>query len=97
MSPRSAQAHYNAPKFFAELGRSLQEHSRMVLRSFSVAFSVYSLFAVAGLGLFGKDLQGNMLRNYPVSNKPILLAWLGMAISVTFTYPFTLITGREAQ
>jgi len=91
------QAHYNAPKIFGELGCDLQKHTRVVAASFGTAFLIYSSFAVAGLGLFGEDLLGNVLRNYPAEgNKAVLMAWLGMAVAIVFTYPLVFTTGRDS-
>lgn len=91
------QAHYNSPRIFKELGCSLRAHAFTVATSFGVAFLVYSSFAVAGLGLFGDALHGNVLKNYPAEgNIAILLAWLGMAFSIVFTYPLVFTTGRDS-
>mmetsp|Transcript_9185 Transcript_9185/g.17555 ORF Transcript_9185/g.17555 Transcript_9185/m.17555 type:complete len:424 (+) Transcript_9185:67-1338(+) len=91
------QAHYNAPKFFRELGFDLRAHAYTTAVSFSGAFLIYSSFAVAGLGLFGSNILGNVLRNYPVQgNNTILLAWLGMAFAIIFTYPLVFTTGRDS-
>jgi len=91
------QAHYNSPKFFKELGCDLQAHIRCVITSFGAAFCIYSLFAISGLGLFGDSLLGNVLKNYPVEgNYAVLMAWLGMAFAIVFTYPLVFTTGRES-
>jgi len=92
------QAHYNAPKFFRELGCDLRAHTCSTALSFSAAFLVYSSFAVAGLGLFGPDILGNVLRNFPVQsgNHAILLAWLGMSFAIICTYPLVFTTGRDS-
>lgn len=91
------QAHYNAPKFFKELGYDLEAHTRMVAMSFGAAFMIYSLFAVSGLGLFGASLFGNVLKNYPAEgNLAVLMAWLGMAFAIVFTYPLVFTTGRDS-
>jgi len=91
------QAHYNAPKFFKELGFDLRAHTYTTVVSFSAALLLYSSFAVAGLGLFGPDVLGNVLRNYPVDgNNAILLGWLGMSFAIIFTYPLVFTTGRDS-
>jgi len=91
------QAHYNSPKFFKELGCNLRNHTCTVLCSFGSAFLIYSSFAVSGLGLFGDDLLGNVLKNYPAEgNTAVLMAWLGMAFAVIFTYPLVFTTGRDS-
>jgi len=91
------QAHYNSPKFFRELGCDLEAHKWVVKRSFLLAFAIYSAFAVSGMGLFGKDLMGNVLKNYPAEgNVPVLMCWLGMAFATVFTYPLVFTTGRDS-
>jgi len=91
------QAHYNAPKYFRELGFDLRAHAYTTAVSFSAAFLLYSSFAVAGLGLFGSNIVGNVLRNYSVQgNNAILLAWLGLAFAIIFTYPLVFTTGRDS-
>jgi len=91
------QAHYNAPKIFQELGSNLGAHVRTVVLSFGTAFTFYAFFAVGGLGLFGDEVLGNVLKNYPAEdNTPILMAWLGMAFSIVFTYPLVFTTGRDS-
>eukprot|EP00438_Fugacium_kawagutii_P029505 Skav222731 [mRNA] locus=scaffold2390:264087:268988:+ [translate_table: standard] len=66
------QAHYNAPRIFKQLNGDLQAHVQTVVASFGTALTVYSLFAVAGLGLFGDRLVGNVLRNYDPDNAAIM-------------------------
>merc|ERR1712194_596614 len=91
------KAHYNAPKFFNELNSDLGAHARMVFISYSTCFLLYASFAIAGLGLFGDEILGNVLRNYGAEgNKAILLAWLGMAFAITFTYPLVFTSARDS-
>jgi len=91
------KAHYNAPKFFQELGEDLKAHSQMVMISYCAAFAIYASFALAGLGLFGDKVLGNLLKNYsPEGNVPILLAWLGMAFAIVFTYPLVFSSARDS-
>jgi len=91
------QAHYNSPRIFKELGCNLEAHVQTVANSFGTAFVIYASFAVAGLGLFGDDLVGNVLKNYPAEgNVAVLMAWLGMAFAVVFTYPLIFTTGRDS-
>jgi len=97
ISNSAFQAHYNAPKIFNELGCNLQAHACATVLSFGVAFAVYSSFAVAGLGLFGTSVRGNVLNNYPADgNFVILWAWLGMAFSIIFTFPLVFTSGRDS-
>jgi len=97
ISNSAFQAHYNAPKIFNELGCDLRAHACTSVLSFGAAFAVYASFAVAGLGLFGDGVRGNVLKNYAAEgNVAILLAWLGMAFSIIFTFPLVFTTGRDS-
>jgi amino acid permease len=97
ISNSAFQAHYNAPKIFNELGCDLRAHACTSVLSFGAAFAVYSSFAVAGVGLFGNTVRGNVLKNYPAEgNFIILLAWLGMAFSTIFTFPLVFTAGRDS-
>uniref|UniRef100_A0A7S1PY89 Amino acid transporter transmembrane domain-containing protein n=1 Tax=Alexandrium catenella TaxID=2925 RepID=A0A7S1PY89_ALECA len=41
--------------------------------------------------------MGNVLKNYPAEgNTAVLLAWMGMAFAVVFTYPLVFTTGRDS-
>ncbi|CAK9026190.1 Putative sodium-coupled neutral amino acid transporter 7 (Solute carrier family 38 member 7) [Durusdinium trenchii] len=90
------QAHYNAPRIFKQLGGDLKAHAQTVVASFSTALTIYSVFAVSGLGLFGDELVGNVLRNYDPDNTAIMMVWFGMAFAVIFTYPLVFTAAREA-
>lgn len=97
ISTGAFKAHYNAPRFFQELGSNLNSHVRMVVLAYSAAFFLYASFAVAGFGLFGSEVLGNVLRNYPSEgNRAILLAWLGMAFAIVFTYPLVFTSARDS-
>mmetsp|Transcript_89765 Transcript_89765/g.253134 ORF Transcript_89765/g.253134 Transcript_89765/m.253134 type:complete len:444 (+) Transcript_89765:84-1415(+) len=97
LSTGAFQAHYNAPKFYRELGCDLGAHLRVTARSFGTAFVIYSMFAFAGLGLFGDAVLGNVLKNYPSKGNTMILAvQLVMAISVIATYPLIFTTGRDS-
>lgn len=97
LSTSAFAAHYNAPRLFKELGSDLKAHKRTVIISFGSAFVIYAIFAVAGLGLFGDKLFGNVLKNYTAEgNVGMLLAWLGMAFAMMFTYPLVFTTGRDS-
>mmetsp|Transcript_49519 Transcript_49519/g.80300 ORF Transcript_49519/g.80300 Transcript_49519/m.80300 type:complete len:441 (+) Transcript_49519:82-1404(+) len=97
ISTSAFQAHYNAPRIFGQLNYDLGAHARTVVASFGTAFLVYASFAVAGLGLFGDALMGNVLRNYNAKgNTAILLSWFGMAFAIIFTYPLVFTAARDS-
>jgi len=97
ISTGAFKAHYNAPRFFQELGSDLHSHVQTVILAYSAAFLLYASFALAGFGLFGSEVLGNVLRNYPSEgNRAILLAWLGMAFAIVFTYPLVFTSARDS-
>jgi len=97
ISTGAFKAHYNAPPFFLQLESDLAAHTQVVVNSFGCAFLIYASFGLAGCGLFGEEVLGNVLKNYPSQgNVPILLAWLGMAFAVIFTYPLVFSSARSA-
>jgi amino acid permease len=97
ISTGAFKAHYNAPRFFQELGSDLHSHVQMVVQAYGAAFLLYASFALAGYGLFGSEVLGNVLRNYPSEgNRAILLAWLGMAFAIVFTYPLVFTSARDS-
>eukprot|EP00930_Biecheleria_cincta_P041963 TRINITY_DN28858_c0_g1_i1.p1 TRINITY_DN28858_c0_g1~~TRINITY_DN28858_c0_g1_i1.p1 ORF type:complete len:438 (+),score=88.19 TRINITY_DN28858_c0_g1_i1:101-1414(+) len=97
ISTSAFQAHYNAPRIFGQLGRDLSAHSQTVLQSFGTALVIYACFALAGLGLFGDAVLGNVLRNYQADgNVAIMLSWFGMAFAIIFTYPLVFTAARDS-
>lgn len=95
------KAHYNAPTFYRELGENVKAHTRVVKTAFSVALIIYAMFAVAGFGIFGPGVEGNILKSYGLASggepdAAILFALLGMAFSITLTYPLVFNSGRAA-
>jgi len=97
ISTSAFQAHYNAPRIFGQLGRDLTAHRQTVVQSFGTAFLIYVCFALAGLGLFGDSLLGNVLRNYEADgNIAIMLSWFGMAFAIVFTYPLVFTAARDS-
>jgi len=89
-------AHYNSPKFYADLqDTSPKRFAQLVGLAYGLAFVAFFIFGFCGFALFGFSAQGNVLKNYGAEPK-VLLAWLGMAFSVTFTYPLVFSTFRDA-
>lgn len=97
ISTSAFQAHYNAPRIFGQLGRDLTAHGQTVVQSFGAAFLIYACFALAGLGLFGDGVLGNVLRNYEADgNIAIMFSWFGMAFAIVFTYPLVFTAARDS-
>jgi amino acid permease len=92
----SFMAHYNAPRFYAELqDNTLPRFATLVLCAFSVALLTFIVVGFCGFTLFGLAVQGDVLKNYGGGTR-VMFAWLGMAFSTTFSYPLEFITLREA-
>lgn len=90
-------AHYNSPKYFADLqNNTLPRFGTLVLGAFGLAFVVFAAFGFSGFALFGFGVEGNVLKNYGGGTKA-MLAWLGMAFSVIFTYPLVFSTFRDSS
>jgi len=96
LSTGAFQAHYNAPRIFNEVGGNLDAHKTTVKLSFGTAFTIYTVFALSGFGIHGKEVHGNVLKSFDPDDVCILLAWLGMAFSIIFTFPLVLTTGRDS-
>eukprot|EP00401_Gymnodinium_catenatum_P014931 CAMPEP_0117578312 /NCGR_PEP_ID=MMETSP0784-20121206/63928_1 /TAXON_ID=39447 /ORGANISM="" /LENGTH=492 /DNA_ID=CAMNT_0005377951 /DNA_START=44 /DNA_END=1522 /DNA_ORIENTATION=- len=89
-------AHYNSPKFYADLeDNTLPRFAALVSVAFGLAFLMFAIFGFSGFALFGYGVEGNVLKNYSGGTK-VMLAWLGMAFSVVFTYPLVFSTFRES-
>jgi len=89
-------AHYNSPKFYAELEQNtLSRFATVVASAFGIAFAVFCIFGFCGFALFGFGVEGNVLKSYS-GGGAVMLAWLGMAFSVIFTYPLVFSTFRDA-
>lgn len=89
-------AHYNAPKLFSEFSNPTQTRwATFVVCAYTIAFIVYSSFAWAGFRRFEGLVEGNVLRNYG-PRVDMLIAWLGMGFSISFTYPLVFNSTREA-
>jgi len=89
-------AHYNSPKIYADLQENtLSRWATLVGCAFSLAFITFTIFGFSGFALFGFSVEGNVLKNYSNSTRA-MLAWLGMAFSVVFTYPLVFSTFRDS-
>ena len=85
----SFMAHYNAPRFYTELHNpTLKRFTLLVLLSFSLVAVIYVFFAWAGFAVFGSSVKGDVLESFESSSAYLQLAWISMALSLTFTYPF---------
>ncbi|CAD7928362.1 unnamed protein product [Amoebophrya sp. A120] len=96
--------HYNAPRFYRELGpsRSPGRFAMITITSFVLILGIFVMFVICGYGRFGGSIQGNVFlgyQNVPASEKDevaIKIAWMGMALSVMTSYPLLSNSARAA-
>jgi len=84
----SFAAHYNAPKFFEELGADLGKYNKVVAYESIIVLVVYMATGLAGYLDFGADVKGDILNNFSDHYQPALWGRLALAFSIIFTYPF---------
>lgn len=99
----SFACHYNAPKFYRELkDRNPGKFLMITAISFAIVAGVNILFALTGYFRFGGMVPGNILEAYndvPMWEKDdivVRIAWVGMAFSVTTSYPLISNSARSA-
>lgn len=94
-------AHYNAPKFYAELAgpkdgsSKLPRFNAVVLAGFVLAATLSGVIMGAGYLTFGSAAQGLILNNYATSDVLALIARAGIAASVLFSYPINFLPLRS--
>merc|ERR1719197_2421086 len=80
--------HYNGPRYYQELkNRSMRKMFRVVVRAFAICAGIYTLVALCGYLLFGSATQGDILNNFDTKDNAALIARLGLAFVIVFTYP----------
>ena len=60
---------------------------RVVVRAFAICAGIYTLVALCGYLLFGSATQGDILNNFDTKDNAALIARLGLAFVIVFTYP----------
>mmetsp|Transcript_47544 Transcript_47544/g.153656 ORF Transcript_47544/g.153656 Transcript_47544/m.153656 type:complete len:477 (-) Transcript_47544:425-1855(-) len=85
-------AHYNAPKFYAELatpkrGSKLRSFNVAVAGGFALAAALCGSIMSAGFLTFGSASSGFILNNYATADALAVVARVGIFSSVTFSYP----------
>ncbi|CAD7925709.1 unnamed protein product [Amoebophrya sp. A25] len=106
----SFACHYNAPKFYRELGpkRTPKQFLMISIISFVIIISIFLLFSFVAYGRFGGMMRGNVLKSYDASGNggfmpsslldsvAVKIMWLGMALSVMTSYPLISNSARAA-
>lgn len=89
-------AHYNAPRFYAELKNPTVPRFRtVVLVSFGASTVVTLLVMVFGFWTFGANCDGYILNNYSDKDELITFCRILIAIAITLTYPITFLGARD--
>ena len=90
-------AHYNAPRFYAELENPTPARwSTVVYSSFAIAGLIFGLVGTVGYQTFGSATQGFILNHYGQDDGLMTLARLALAISITFSYPLPFVGMRDS-
>jgi amino acid permease len=83
-------AHYNAPRFFAELKNGTSARFRLVcMYSFGTSSLVFISVIIFGFLTFGASCDGFILNNYSGKDRLMTFCRFAVALSVIFTYPIT--------
>jgi amino acid permease len=81
-------AHFNAPKYLAELkNNTLPRFYQVIAWSFGAAILMYSVMTALGFLTFGAASNGLILNNYSTNDLLMSLSRIAVAISVTGSYP----------
>ncbi|CAM9399088.1 unnamed protein product [Phaeothamnion confervicola] len=89
-------AHYNAPKFLAELKpRGVAAFNKVVGASFGLSIALFVAMTAFPFLTFGRACRGYILNNYSTADGLATLCRLAIGLSILFGYPLTFITARE--
>jgi amino acid permease len=83
-------AHYNAPRFYAELKHADMARFRIVVgNGFGASTVLYILIMSFGFLTFGGSCDGYILNNYSVQDPLMTASRFLISFSILFTYPVT--------
>jgi amino acid permease len=89
-------AHYNAPRFMAELKDANMTRFRIVVaNAFGFSSAVYVLMTAFGFLTFGGNCDGYILNNYSTNDHLATTCRVAIAFSILFTYPITFMGFRD--
>lgn len=81
-------AHFNAPKFLAELkNNTMSRFHQVIAWSFGASIALYSVITALGFLTFGAASNGLILNNYSTQDFIMSMSRIAVAISVTGSYP----------
>jgi amino acid permease len=89
-------AHFNAPKFLAELKDNTMGRFHQVIGwSFGVSVALYAAITAAGFLTFGAASNGLVLNNYSTQDILASLSRVAVAVSITCSYPLIFVGTRD--
>lgn len=89
-------AHYNAPKFYAELKNpSMKRFNQVVGGAFGTSILFFIFIMVTGFLSFGGSTAGFVLNNYSSKDSLATLARFAIGLALLTGYPFTFSALRE--
>jgi len=89
-------AHYNAPKFWAELKQpTLKRYNTVVASAFGLAAAIYMSVMWAGFLTFGGHSTGFILNNYSAKDQLATFARLAIGFGILCGYPLTFSALRD--
>lgn len=89
-------AHYNAPRFYAELkNHTIPRFQTVVTFSFGASCLVYILITSFGFLTFGSNCDGYILNNYSTKDSLATFCRVSIAIAIICTYPLVFIGYRD--
>jgi len=81
-------AHFNAPKYFAELkNNTMSRFSQVIAWSFGSSVLLYSMITALGFLTFGAASNGLILNNYSTQDIIMNFSRVAIGLSVTGSYP----------
>mmetsp|Transcript_20431 Transcript_20431/g.26341 ORF Transcript_20431/g.26341 Transcript_20431/m.26341 type:complete len:486 (+) Transcript_20431:248-1705(+) len=91
-------AHFNAPKFLAELkDNTMGRFNKVIAWSFGISIALYAAATSFGFLTFGSVSNGFILNNYSVKDKLMSLASIAVTISITTSYPLIFVGARDGM
>jgi amino acid permease len=82
------QAHFNAPKYLAELkNNTMGRFTQVIGWSFGSSIALYCIITALGFLTFGAASNGLILNNYSTQDVLMSFSRIAVALSVTGSYP----------
>ncbi|GKY97152.1 hypothetical protein MPSEU_000673600 [Mayamaea pseudoterrestris] len=89
-------AHFNAPKFYAELkNNTVPRYMTVVATSFAASISIFATMASLGFLTFGSASSGLILNNYSPRDTLMGLSKAAVAIAIVGSYPLAFVGARD--